>query len=98
MPAAGIGAASRTRGALAPIRSQETSGSAATAAPCGCSTHSRRERTAAVQQLSRTNGARYEATTNLDDRDSQMRDQVLDRAWIWNYDAEAEAAEAVVAH
>jgi len=55
----------------------------------------RRERTAGVQQLSRTNGARYEASRDLDTRDQQMRDQALDRAWIWNYDAEAEASAAM---
>ena len=38
----------------------------------------RRERTAGVQQLSRTNGTRYEASRDLDARDQQMRDQVLD--------------------
>jgi 2-polyprenyl-6-methoxyphenol hydroxylase-like FAD-dependent oxidoreductase len=56
----------------------------------------RRERTAGVQQLSRTYGARYEASTNLEARDQQLRDQSADRAWIWNYDAEAEAAAAMV--
>jgi salicylate hydroxylase len=55
----------------------------------------RRERTAGVQQLSRTHGTRYEASRDLDTRDQQMRDQALDRAWIWNYDAEAEAAAAM---
>jgi salicylate hydroxylase len=55
----------------------------------------RRERTAGVQQMSRSNGARYGATTNLDRRDGQLRDESSARAWIWNYDAESEAAAAM---
>jgi salicylate hydroxylase len=55
----------------------------------------RRERTAGVQAMSRMNGARYEASFNLDTRDRQLNSQSTDRAWIWNYDAEAEAAAAV---
>ena len=27
---------------------------------------------------------------DLDTRDQQMRSQALERAWIWDYDAEAE--------
>jgi salicylate hydroxylase len=57
----------------------------------------RRERTAGVQRMSRSNGTRYEATSDLDSRDRQMRDESAIRAWIWNYDAEAEAAAAVAA-
>jgi salicylate hydroxylase len=55
----------------------------------------RRERTAGVQQMSRLNGARYEASNDLDTRDRQLSSQSVDRAWIWNYDAEAEAAAAM---
>ena len=57
----------------------------------------RRERTAGVQQMSRQNGARYEASNNLDTRDRQISQQSVDRAWIWSYDAEAEAAAALAA-
>jgi salicylate hydroxylase len=57
----------------------------------------RRERTAGVQQMSRQNGTRYEASDNLATRDRQMSNQSVDRAWIWSYDAEAEAAAAMTA-
>ena len=57
----------------------------------------RRERTAGVQAMSRLNGARYEASSDLDTRDRQLSQQAVDRAWIWSYDAEAEAAAAVAA-
>jgi hypothetical protein len=57
----------------------------------------RRERTAGVQRMSRVNGARYEASNNLDTRDRQISNQSADRAWIWEYDAEAEAAAALAA-
>jgi salicylate hydroxylase len=56
----------------------------------------RRERTASVQQMARQNGARYEASRDLDTRDRQLSNQSADRAWIWSYDAEA-AAEAALA-
>jgi 2-polyprenyl-6-methoxyphenol hydroxylase-like FAD-dependent oxidoreductase len=55
----------------------------------------RRERTAGVQQLSRQNGARGMASQNLDARDREMIDEAAGRAWIWNYDAEAEATAAM---
>ncbi len=58
----------------------------------------RRERTAGVQAMSRANRTRYEASSDLDARDRQLGSQAVDRAWIWNYDAEAEAAAAVSAH
>jgi salicylate hydroxylase len=51
----------------------------------------RRERTARIQNSSRVNGTRYHASTG----DLRVRDQELthvtkqERAWIWNYDAEA---------
>jgi salicylate hydroxylase len=58
----------------------------------------RRERTAGVQATSRTNRANYEASTDLDRRDRELGGQVGDRTWIWNYDAEAEAEAALIAH
>jgi salicylate hydroxylase len=58
----------------------------------------RRERTAGVQQFARANGARYDASGHdLRDRDQQLARQAQLRAWIWNYDAEAEADKAAVA-
>lgn len=55
----------------------------------------RRERTAGVQAMSRLNGARYEASSELDARDRQLGNQSMDRAWVWHYDAEAEATAAM---
>jgi salicylate hydroxylase len=56
----------------------------------------RRERTAGVQKLSRQNGARYEASSDLDTRDREMASREAERrAWIWNYDAEVEAEAAM---
>jgi salicylate hydroxylase len=57
----------------------------------------RRERTGGVQRMSRLNGARYEASNDLETRDRLLSNQAVDRAWIWNYDAEAEAAAAMAA-
>ncbi|MGE3267328.1 MAG: FAD-dependent monooxygenase [Chloroflexota bacterium] len=57
----------------------------------------RREHTAGVQAMSRANRTRYEASSDLDTRDQQLGNQAVDRAWIWNYDAEAEAAAALSA-
>jgi hypothetical protein len=38
------------------------------------------------------NGARYDAAiTDLRDRDRQLSNQAVDRAWIWNYDAQLDA-------
>jgi salicylate hydroxylase len=55
----------------------------------------RRERTAGVQRMSRFNGALYEAGSgNLSTRDGQLAAQPQHRAWIWNYDAQAEASAA----
>jgi salicylate hydroxylase len=55
----------------------------------------RRERTASVQRMSRFNGALYEAAKgDLGARDGQLATQAQQRAWIWNYDAEAEASAA----
>lgn len=57
----------------------------------------RRERTARVQRGSRINGARYDATGgDLVARDRQLAAQYLERAYIWTYDAEAEAAAAAL--
>ena len=56
----------------------------------------RREHTAGVQRKSRLNGARYEAAGgDLGARDRQLATQPQERAWIWNYDAEAEAMRAL---
>jgi len=56
----------------------------------------RRERCARVQRSSRVNGARYDATgDDLTARDRQLSTQPQERAWIWNYDAEAEAMRAL---
>ena len=55
----------------------------------------RRERTTRVQALSRANRTRLEASNNLDTRDRQPSSQAMDRAWLANYDAEAEAAAAL---
>src|SRR5262245_29706003 len=53
----------------------------------------RRERTAGVQRMSRFNGALYEAVSgDLSARDGQLAAQPQQRAWIWSYDAEAEAS------
>jgi salicylate hydroxylase len=56
----------------------------------------RRERTAGVQHSARVNGARYDASGgDLSIRDRQLASQPEWRAWIWDYDAEAEAAAVV---
>jgi salicylate hydroxylase len=55
----------------------------------------RRERTASVQQRSRLNLARYYQPGA--ERDRALGAQHQERAWIWNYDAEAEAAQAASA-
>ena len=52
----------------------------------------RRERTAGVQQRSRLNSARYYASGA--ERDRALSAQHQERAWIWNYDAQAEALAA----
>jgi salicylate hydroxylase len=55
----------------------------------------RRERTARVQRSARINGARYDASSSdLSIRDRQLAAQPRERAWIWDYDAAAEAATA----
>ncbi len=49
-----------------------------------------------MQRSSRVNGARYDAASDdLTDRDRQLSTQPEERAWIWNYDAEAEAMRAL---
>jgi 2-polyprenyl-6-methoxyphenol hydroxylase-like FAD-dependent oxidoreductase len=56
----------------------------------------RREHTARVQLRARVNGSLYEATdSDLSARDRQVASQPRERAWIWRYDAEAEAAAEV---
>ena len=52
----------------------------------------RRERTASVQQRSRLNLARYYQPGA--ERDRALGAQHQERAWIWNYDADEEAAAA----
>jgi salicylate hydroxylase len=55
----------------------------------------RRERCARVQRSSRVNGARYDASgSDLARRDRALATQPQERAWIWNYDAEAAALAA----
>lgn len=55
----------------------------------------RRERTAGVQRMSRVSGARYDASSgDLHSRDRQLDAQRQERAWVWNYDAYAEAEAA----
>jgi salicylate hydroxylase len=53
----------------------------------------RRERTARVQRSARTSGVRYDASSNdLSSRNRELGTVPRERAWIWDYDAEAEAA------
>ena len=55
----------------------------------------RREQAARVQRSSRFNGALYEAAKgDLAERDRQLATQRQSRAYIWNFDAEAEAEKA----
>jgi salicylate hydroxylase len=56
----------------------------------------RRKHTSQVQAMARVNGARYDsATGDLKERDRQVGNQAEQRAWIWSYDAEAEASAAL---
>ncbi len=58
----------------------------------------RREHAARVQLSSRNNGRRYDADAapaDLRDRDRQLSNQVRDRAWMWDADAEASAIAAI---
>jgi salicylate hydroxylase len=58
----------------------------------------RREQAARVQRSSRFNGALYEAAKgDLAERDRQLATQRQSRAYIWNFDAEAEAEKAAMA-
>ncbi len=58
----------------------------------------RREQAARVQRSSRFNGALYEAAKgDLDERDRQLATQRQSRAYIWTFDAEAEAEKAAAA-
>jgi salicylate hydroxylase len=56
----------------------------------------RREHAARVQTSSRTYGARYDASSrDLSDRDRQLSNQLGERAWMWDADAEADAIAAI---
>jgi len=80
--------------ALATVLSQADRGTAPAALQVYESV--RRERTARVQRSARVNGARYDAESgDLGVRDRQLADQARDRAWIWECDAEADAAAAL---
>jgi 2-polyprenyl-6-methoxyphenol hydroxylase-like FAD-dependent oxidoreductase len=58
----------------------------------------RRERTARVQDFARLNGMRYDTSDgDRTTRDRHVSTQPQQRAWIWDYDAEAEATRAMVA-
>jgi salicylate hydroxylase len=58
----------------------------------------RREQAARVQRSSRFNGALYEAAKgDLAERDRKLATQRQSRAYIWNFDAEAEAEKAAAA-
>jgi salicylate hydroxylase len=54
--------------------------------------HVRRAHAARVQLSSRANGARYDASQDLGARNAELSNQRRDRAWMWDYDAEADAA------
>ena len=55
----------------------------------------RREQAARVQRSSRFNGSLYEAAKgDLDARDKLLATQRQSRAYIWTFDAEAEAEKA----
>ncbi len=55
----------------------------------------RQARTAEIQRLSRVSGANYDATRERQGaRDEWLQQQAASRAWIFNYDAEAEALAA----
>jgi salicylate hydroxylase len=58
----------------------------------------RSARTARVQRISRANGARYDASSSdLSARDRELSNQARDRSWMWDGDAEADAASGYVA-
>lgn len=55
----------------------------------------RQARTAEIQRLSRVSGANYDATRGRQGaRDEWVEQQAASRAWVFNYDAEAEALAA----
>jgi salicylate hydroxylase len=55
----------------------------------------RQVRTARVQRLSRRGGANYDAKVeDQEARDHELKQQAAERAWIFGYDAEAEALAA----
>lgn len=56
----------------------------------------RRPHAARVQGSSRANGVRYDwSRPDVARRDAELSNQVRDRAWMWDYDAEAEAVALV---
>ena len=58
--------------------------------------HVRKPHAARVQLSSRDNGARYDAaSTDLSRRDQELGNQRRDRAWMWDFDAQAEAELAL---
>jgi salicylate hydroxylase len=54
----------------------------------------RQARTADIQGLSRVSGANYDARRDAA-RDQELKEKVASRAWIYDYDAEAEALAAI---
>jgi salicylate hydroxylase len=66
-------------------------------APAALATYEqvRRAHAARVQLSSRANGARYDASRDLNSRNTELSNQRRDRAWMWDYDAQS-AAEAAV--
>jgi salicylate hydroxylase len=57
----------------------------------------RRARTERMQLSSRANGARYDsAVPDLAVRDRELSNQVRDRAWMWQFDARADAEAALI--
>jgi salicylate hydroxylase len=76
--------------ALATLLSQSDSASAPRA--LSAYEHVRRAHAARVQLSSRANGARYDASRDLGVRNAELSNQRRDRAWMWDYDAETEAA------
>jgi salicylate hydroxylase len=63
-----------------------------------CYERVRMSHAAKVQQWSRANGARYDASASaadLTERDRQLSNQARDRAWMWQADAEADALKTL---
>jgi 2-polyprenyl-6-methoxyphenol hydroxylase-like FAD-dependent oxidoreductase len=56
----------------------------------------RRQHAARVQMSSRTNGRRYDSDfRDLNERDRQLSNQAVERAWMWDADAESDAIAAI---